>query len=286
MIPPGTLLHIYEIRGDLDRDLPAPPVSFVGLWNEEEFSYLFFTLPEDTYVDELVRDLDVVLSSRHEMKYEDWQTGLPPNGLKVSGVCFVPRGHACPPPGAFFLDPSVVFGDGNHPTTISCIRFMEQICSSYRINSLLDLGTGTGILALAGASMGINHIVAVDKNRLAARTARENVEANALCSVIDVREGEARVFMDRPFDLVAANLPFQVLRDLATFKDAARHGVWIVSGINEKQAAVLQDLFSEQGYEISTTRLDDLWLTFVAINGNLVELKVPGNAMVHRAHHD
>jgi ribosomal protein L11 methyltransferase len=276
MIPADSVLHIYEIRGDLDRELPVPPTSFIGLWNEEDFSYLFFTRPEDSYIDALVRDLNAVVSSRHEMKYEDWQTGLPPNGLAVGGVCFVPRDHPTPPPGAIFLDPSVVFGDGNHPTTLSCIRFLEQICRTYCVDSLLDLGTGTGILALAGAAKGIKGIVAVDKNRLAARTARENVQANALGAVVRIEEGEARVFLDRPFDVVAANLPFQVLRDLATFKDAGRHGAWIVSGINEEQAAVLRELFLELGYEIAATALDAPWMTFVAIKRNLLSLNASG----------
>ena len=88
--------------------------------------------------------------------------------------------------------------------------------------------------------------------------------------------------MDRPFDVVTANLPFQVLRDLAALRDAARHGAWIVSGINEKQAGVLQELFLEQGYEIAASHPDLPWVTFVAMKGSLLQLIAPGNRIPGR----
>jgi len=266
MIDPDTLLSIYEVRGEVADLVFDPPTSFVGLWNEEEFSYLFFTRCEEEFVNGLVRDAGLALGARHEMRYEDWQTGLPSQGLAVAGVCFVPSDHPAPPPGALLLDPSVVFGDGNHPTTTSCLRFMNEITSSRHILSMLDLGTGTGILALAGAAMGIGRIVAVDKNRLAVHTAAKNVEANSLGEVIGVREGEARLFIDRPTDLVAANLPFQVLRDVVTLRDAGRHGAWIVSGINEEQAEVIRSLLNDQGYSILGSCSTPPWATFMAIS--------------------
>jgi len=220
MISPETILYVYELHGDLNHDLPFPPASFIGLWNEEEFSYLFFTAPEDEYIKGVVDSGRVLFESRHEMKYEDWQVGLPADGLQLGGIHFVPRDHPYPPPGAIVLDPSVVFGDGTHPTTAASLSFMQHIVHSHHIESMLDLGTGTGILALAAVAMGVTRVVAVDKNKLAVRTARENVEANSAASVITIHEGEARLFIDEPFDLVAANLPFQVLRDLVTLNGA------------------------------------------------------------------
>ena len=77
MIPPNTLLYIYEIRGDPGDHISNPPASFIGLWNEEGFSYLFFTKPEDEYVNDHVCARGLPLGSRHEMQYGDWQTGLP-----------------------------------------------------------------------------------------------------------------------------------------------------------------------------------------------------------------
>jgi ribosomal protein L11 methyltransferase len=262
MIPPDTMLYIYEIRGLVGTNFQDTPSSFVGNWNEEEFSYLFFTNPEDDYINTRVCLSGVILSSRHEMTYKDWQTGLPSHGLTVGGLHFVPADHPSPPAGALLLDPSVVFGDGNHPTTISCLRFLEEMVRDEQVTSMLDLGTGSGILALAAARMGVKRILAVDRNHLAWETARYNVDINSLGSTIEVREGEARLFIDESFDLVAANLPFQVLRDLVPLRGVGLHRFWIVSGINSEQGNVLKELFEEQGYNIREERSDHPWVTF------------------------
>ena len=223
---------------------------------------MFFTSPEDAFVNGAVRSRGACLGSRHVINYGDWQTGLPEGGIKVGGVPFVAREHPSPPPGAVFLDPSVVFGDGSHPTTLSCLRQMAKIVRTQRVSSFLDLGTGTGILALAAARMGIRRVLAIDGNRLAVRTARKNVEINSLSSTVEVREGEARLFIDEPFDIVAANLPFQTLRELSTLRGVKLHRFWILSGINEDQGEVLRQLFSEQGYGIIHQHDDPPWVTF------------------------
>jgi ribosomal protein L11 methyltransferase len=264
MIPRDTMLYIYEVRGIAGADFHDPPSSFVGIWNEEEFSYLFFTAPEDDYVNNSVCLEGVTLTGRHEMTYKDWQTGLPLQGITVGGIHFVPEDHPCPPAGALLLDPSVVFGDGDHPTTVACLGFLEELICNNRVASMLDLGTGSGILALAAARMGVKKVVAVDRNRLACETARYNVEINSLKSIIDVREGEARLFIHESFDLVAANLPFQVLRDLIPLRATGLHRFWVISGINAEQGGVLKELLQEQGYEIRDEQRNNPWVTFVA----------------------
>ena len=265
MILPDTLLYIYEIRGDLMASISNPPSSFVGLWNEDEFMYLFFTTPEDEYVTSQVCSRTAILSSRHEILYKDWQSDVPPEGIRAGGVHFVRWDHPSSPPGTIRLDPSVVFGDGSHPTTIACLSAIERVFRSQRIRSMLDLGTGSGILALAAACLGINRVVAVDKNRLAVQTARANVTKNMLSSEIQVAEGEARIFIDKPFDLVTANLPFRVLRDLVISKHAGLHKNWIVSGINQQQADVLKELLDDQGYSLDHCSVNPPWETFVMV---------------------
>jgi len=263
MISPDALLYIYEIRGEMSDDLTAAPPSYVGRWNEEEFSYLFFTAPEDDYVNLLISTIGGVLSSRHEMRYSDWQTGVPAGGLVVGDLVFVSADHPAPPPDSLLLDPSVVFGDGSHPTTVSCLRFMEEFIRTHSIESMLDLGTGSGILALAAAALGVERILAVDRNHLAAETAKDNVRINSLSSRIKVAEGEARLFIDTGCDLVSANLPFNVLRELIPLKEIPLHKAWIVSGVDARQGKVLIELFSDQGFELMDYRADPPWVTFV-----------------------
>jgi ribosomal protein L11 methyltransferase len=264
MISPGSPLIIYEIDGCTPEDLGPAPGSFVGVWNEEDFSYLFFTRREDRFVAELTEGHHLGLLSRHELTYRDWQEGIPRSGLSVGGLNFVPMDHPNPPPASILLDPSVVFGDGNHPTTISCVRSLSRIVRTRVVRSLLDLGTGTGILALAGAALGVRNVVAVDRNHLAVATAKRNVHLNGWDAVIRVETGEARVFIDKPFDIVAANLPFGVLRDIISLEQTRLHRVWIISGINAAQGRVLMDLFLEQGFEVDAVHEIAAWVTFVA----------------------
>jgi ribosomal protein L11 methyltransferase len=266
MLSPETTLYVYEIRGDSFDDFKAPPHSFIGIWNEDDFFYVFFTHPEDDYVQRILNFDSSRISSRHEVQYSDWQTGLPANGIEIDNLQFMPDDHPAPPLGSILLDPSVVFGDGSHPTTIRCVNFLVETLAQYSATSLLDLGTGTGILALAGARLGLKEILAVDKNRLAASVAKRNVQTNNYDEIVTVREGEARIFIDRKYDIVTANLPFEVLRDLLTLKGASLHCFWIISGISEYQGNTLKELMQEQGYEISSEQLDHPWTTFLAMH--------------------
>jgi len=266
MLSPETTLYVYEIRGDSFDDFKAPPASFIGIWNEDDFFYVFFTHPEDDYVQDILKFDTSRISSLHEVQYSDWQTGLPENGITIENLQFMPDDHPAPPLGSILLDPSVVFGDGSHPTTIRCLTFLVEILGKYSATSLLDLGTGTGILALAGARLGLKEILAIAKNRLAASVAKNNVQTNNYDKIVTVREGEARLFIDRKYDIVTANLPFEVLRDILVLKGASLHRFWIISGISEYQGNTLKQLMLEQGYEISSEHLDHPWTTFLAMH--------------------
>jgi ribosomal protein L11 methyltransferase len=268
MILPDARLFIYEVRGEWIGD-ESPPSSFIGVWNEEEFSYLFFTAAQDDYVAAVAARCGLTLGTRHEMTYADWQTGLPTQGIRVGTLSIVPPGHPSPCPGAILLDPSVVFGDASHPTTLACLRLLEALLSRHDAAKVLDLGTGSGILALAAATLGVERIVAVDKNRLAAETARKNVERNGLSDRIEIHEADARHFIHEPHDVVLANLPFQVLRELDPLRSASLHKSWIVSGINREQADLLKELFDDQGFRIDEEEEDKPWVTFVATQHQL-----------------
>ncbi len=264
MIDPETNLFIYEIRKDLPELLPDTPHSLIGVWNEEDFSYVFFSEPEDKYMEDLCLSLDLAVSCRHEMKYKDWQEGLPNAGLCISGVTFTPNSKFDLDGKSIILDPSVVFGDGNHPTTRTCVEFLVEIMASGQVESVLDLGSGSGILALTAARLGSKKIVAVDKNRLAVQATRRNVSLNGFEEIIETQEGEARIFLDYQYDLILANLPFSILRDIVVLKETSSKKIWIVSGINADQAEILKTLFMEQGFAITRELAIPPWVTFVA----------------------
>jgi ribosomal protein L11 methyltransferase len=265
MIPRDARLYIYEAPADLDVGENAPG-SYVGLWDEEGFSYLFFTEPQDTFVQSVLPK--GATWTRHEMSYGDWQSmgSVPGFAIGNSAAFFVYEDHPDPPEGAIVLDPSVVFGDGSHPTTLACLEIMAEMIGSREIGSMLDLGAGAGTLGLAAVKLGVSRVVAVEKTEIAFKTIVKNIRLNTMEKSISAYRGDARHFMDEPFDLVCANLPFSVLRDLAPMRQTTNHGLWIVSGVNNSQAQVLKELFMEQRFAIIETGISDKWVTFVAEN--------------------
>ena len=269
MIDPEAWLFIYEIENELPNPLPDAPKSLIGVWNEENFTYVFFLEPEDRYVADLCSRFEMIVSSRHDMKYRDWQEGLPEGGLNICGIRFVPDHEHIYDSNSIILDPSVVFGDGNHPTTRTCVEFMVEIINTGGVKSAIDLGSGSGILSLVAGKLGLDRVVAVDRNLLAVQSTRKNVSLNGMTEIIKTCEGEARIFMEDRYDLVLANLPFTVLRDLAVLKEAAKNRIWIVSGINQEQSEILKTLFVEQGFVITRERANPPWITFVAAEKNI-----------------
>src|SRR6267143_805939 len=108
------------------------------------------------------------------------------------------------------LDPGMAFGTGLHPTTQQCLEAVSYLdLEGLRV---LDVGTGSGILAIAAAKRGAREVVGVDTDPLAVRAARENAEANGV--VIDARLGSA-ADVDGKFDVVLANLVGSVLVQIA-----------------------------------------------------------------------
>jgi ribosomal protein L11 methyltransferase len=263
MLAPETTLIVYEIEGDIRHNLDDPPRSFIGVWNEDDVSYLFFTEIQEEYVNACLSRSSCKLRSRHFTKYSEWQDAIPDEGRAVGSMIFVKDDHGSPPPGALLLDPSVIFGDGSHPTTITCLEFMQEIISRNTIESFLDLGTGTGILAISAAAMGVERITAVEKNSLAVRTARKNAELNNFSDRIEVIEGDATRFLQESYDLVAANLPFEVLEKIGYNETIGSLEHWIISGVSRDQGVILEDLFGRNGFRCNGFRSIPPWVTLV-----------------------
>jgi ribosomal protein L11 methyltransferase len=188
---------------------------------------------------------------------------MPAGGVSIGDLLFVADDHPSPPRGALLLDPSVVFGDGSHPTTVACLKFMLDLIPAIPVRSMLDLGTGTGILSIAAAALGVQQIVAVDQNPMAVQTAVKNVRLNRLGSKVAVKEGDARAFIGEAYDLAVANFPFEALQFIAELGQTANIQQWVISGISDSQGAILENLFSRKGFYRKIFRRDHPWVSFV-----------------------
>ena len=128
------------------------------------------------------------------------------------------------------IDPSMGFGTGHHATTRLCLEMLQQV--DLRGTRVIDVGTGSGVLAIAAAKLGAASVVAIDNDPDALQNARENIARNAV--TIDVREGDLSVMSEGPADVVTANLTGAVLQKFAD--ELALHvspgGTLIVSGFS------------------------------------------------------
>ena len=162
------------------------------------------------------------------------------------------------------LDPGMAFGTGLHPTTRNCLERLEQEMRPGM--TVLDVGTGSGILALAAARLGAASVLALDTDPLAVKAARSNGALNGLDGVIAVREGSLPLPAPATFDLVVANIIARVIADLAgsLARSVRPAGILIASGIIADQAAMAESRLQEAGFLITRHDVDGDWLTLTA----------------------
>lgn len=152
------------------------------------------------------------------------------------------------------IDPGMAFGTGTHETTGMCVKLVEKYVKPGQ--RVIDIGTGTGILAIAAAHMGANPVLATDLDAVAVRVAAENVKINGFEGVIDVRCGDLLDVVEESGDVVIANIIADVIVNLAkpVRERIVDGGLFICSGISlERRADVLKAL-KDADFEV----LDDL----------------------------
>ncbi len=129
------------------------------------------------------------------------------------------------------LDPGMAFGTGTHHTTCLCLEKLEETVKSGQ--TVFDVGTGSGILAIAAAQLGAGKVLAIDLDGVAVKVAGENVALNGLDDLITVREGDLLSAVEGQADLIVANIIASVICDLLPDIPAklAPGGVFIDGGI-------------------------------------------------------
>jgi ribosomal protein L11 methyltransferase len=163
------------------------------------------------------------------------------------------------------LDPGMAFGTGVHPTTRLCLVLLEKhLRAGTRV---LDLGTGSGILAIAAAKLGAAQVDAVDLETTAVRVATENVARNGVASVVRVYQGDAARALDAVrYDLVLANINLRVIQPLLPIlaPRLAELGCAILSGVLREHEPILRHALDETGLRLRQRRREGDWLALVA----------------------
>ena len=155
------------------------------------------------------------------------------------------------------LDPGMAFGTGLHPTTRGCLTLLQEISPMPPL--VLDVGSGSGILALAALRLGAERAVCYDTDPLAVEATLANAEANGLADRVTAHPGSLPAApTGNPFQLVLANLVAAVLVDLAEALAAhsAPGGTLLASGIIESRADEVLASLTARGFLLDR-RLDD-----------------------------
>ena len=161
------------------------------------------------------------------------------------------------------LDPGMAFGTGLHPTTRMCLQALEEHLKPG--DKVLDLGTGSGILAIAAAKLGAGSVLALDNDPQAVRAARANVQSNGVQDIVTVEPGSLDKAAEE-FELVLVNILARVIVELADqgLVDRVRPaGLMIAAGIIEEQEAEVTAALGEHGLEIVERRQEKDWVTLV-----------------------
>lgn len=249
---PPRELFVYYVRPAADTREFQGRRDYLGNWEEGGCSFLFFSSPARMAVESaLLSQPGAELMQEHQLDYFDWLGGNP--GTFVEGrVRVVPvweNSQSGPEEVELRLDPGVVFGAGNHPTTRLSLRLLDQLLAERVPATVLDLGSGSGLLALAAARLGAPRVLAVDYNPLAVRITRRNIHLNGLQHRVQAVRARAEE-LEVQADLVLANLHYDLLLEMAKNTDLLLSPRVLLAGVFPAQAQEIASILQRRGVSI------------------------------------
>jgi len=171
------------------------------------------------------------------------------------------------------IEAALAFGTGHHGTTLGCLKALERIAKRRRPTRILDVGTGTGVLAIASARLFRQRVACGDIDPVAVATARANASANRAGPYVRpvVATGLRHAALQGEYDLIFANILARPLRLLAPdIAGAAAPGAELVlSGLLARDVGGVLDAYRAQGFFLFERRDIDGWATLVLRRGGL-----------------
>jgi ribosomal protein L11 methyltransferase len=212
---------------------------------------------------DLVRDYGSVISfSQTEIADRNWNKEWESNfnPISIEKFCYIRAPFHTPQAGysmELIIEPKMAFGTGHHQTTWLMAR--ELFETNITGKTVLDMGCGTGILAIIAEKLGAANLLAIDNDEWAYRNAIENAEINS-CSRIKVELGDAHLLKGKEFDVILANINLNILlADMETYSKSLNPGGTILfSGILSTDIETLKNKIEQTGliYTKHKTRND------------------------------
>jgi len=265
-------LYVYNFDR-IDLGIIDDP-DLIGTWIEDDTAILFFHKEKKELVEAICRRSGAEIIYDANLDYQDWEAGLdittfsvPP--LVVAPLWEVDQLNDNEEEITIQLDPSVIFGSGFHPTTRLCLQTIsDMLCSNPRqINTMVDFGTGTGLLSLGAAKLGVDTIRSYDNNPFACSVAEKNVGLNNCDTQVTIMEADLRgVLPDTSVDLVVANLYKGLLLSFFENPDFWNARYYIISGFIPSMEEELLAALPMDKLKLLERRKSDTWRLWVLAN--------------------
>jgi ribosomal protein L11 methyltransferase len=162
------------------------------------------------------------------------------------------------------LDPGMAFGTGTHPTTVMSLQALEKHVQPGI--TVIDVGTGSGVLAIGAALLEAETVRALDLDEVAVTAASQNVELNKVQNRVEVFQGNLLDAIDEPADVVVANILAEIIM---SFTDDALQavkpgGIYITSGIIAQKKNDVKEALEASGFIIEDVMMMEDWVTIIS----------------------
>ncbi|MBU2451916.1 MAG: 50S ribosomal protein L11 methyltransferase, partial [Proteobacteria bacterium] len=241
---------------------------FLGTWVDEQISFLFFSSAADGAVETILeKNQGLSLIEKYEMTGEQWH-GDKIEPYYVNDLCIYPPWNKPDSTDetikGILLDPGVVFGTGRHQTTEDCLYLIHRLCRSQRIQTVLDIGTGTGLLSLGAAALDCKRVMACDFNHLAVKTTLNNIRLNGFEDRVLAFQAKGEEVLSIPCDLLVANIHYDVMQHLIESPFLLEKKWFILSGLLNSEAKKVLASLSKKAVHIVERRCPDgIWNTIL-----------------------
>lgn len=293
--PISNILHeagasgvVIEDSEDLDKDRPTDfgemyeldPIDF-----PEQGVLLKAYLPMNSFLGETVDQIkqainnlllyDIDLGTNQitlsEVNEEEWATAWKKyyKPVKISEkITITPTWEDYQPVSSdeliIELDPGMAFGTGTHPTTVLSMQALERYLKPN--DTVIDVGTGSGVLSIASALLGAQHVSAYDLDEVAVNSARINTKLNKVHDKIQVKQNNLLDHIDEKPDLIVANILAEII--LRFEKDAYQllkpEGIFITSGIIQAKKEQVRQALIDAGFRIIEINQMEDWISIIA----------------------
>lgn len=166
------------------------------------------------------------------------------------------------------IDPKMSFGTGDHETTKLVLGLMDRYL--IKKSSVLDVGSGTGVLSIAAALLGAEKVIAFDNDIWCLENGKENVEINNVSTIVSVKLGEIYDLTEEQFDLVLANINKHILIQIVdkVNNSTKENGTVILSGLLVTDRDDIVALYKEKGFSLIEEKILGEWLALVFTKNN------------------